>query len=646
LKGEKDFILPHALLFKKNNSRSLIVKLIEELKGLEEPKLRYWAREKAAFQTMIFTDLFSNDLPERCYNTGHSQNGKYSNRWAHSCSYVDDKTPSCKNCKEARIKLILDERCDSDELRYCQNCSDWWHDNLEDFEEYPIDPGYDILDIDDRDLPSVSVSLKLKHNSLNKLDAWYRAHKGEKRAKDVVNKYLQLLCVGYNKQLAPDFDNEDIEHISESKYYPPLIKEHERLSVEMCMFPSVVMHLFFLGIMKRIIKESNRLKVKDFRSRVVRAWYETLITLMHEQQVKIKNLSVAWCNPMSFSARQTDREEVVLELNDQNEEEDLGTTTRKKQFLATVGWMSSHQMSFARICLFQYSKLDSNMRTKPPQGFDQVIQAFRRLIVVFYCLVANSFGGEEAMSPLRIDHLVRLFLTYCREYHKVAKNGDKEIPFYESAPNFFSLLNCIDLIKMFGSLRYLWEGEDEQFIKCLKREIAALRHNTTSLKNLLQKLLTTMVLRDLNQNNPLRQKSVRSRNTDFKVYRCNDKKEAAKILESNQFMSGIVDRVGNLYVCFCIKNRYVLFPLEFEREGKWLLNLWYSKVTFRKNREWELDVVSDVVDSAVDHFILLKQSRDDDKDIEGLAAVICKSWKVRMDDGTLQLPMPRKEYLK
>jgi hypothetical protein len=56
--------------------------------------------------------------------------------------------------------------------------------------------------------------------------------------------------------------------------------------------------------------------------------------------------------------------------------------------------------------------------------------------------------------------------------------------------------------------------------------------------------------------------------------------------------------------------------------------------------------VSDVVDSAVDHFILLKQSRDDDKDIEGLAAVICKSWKVRMDDGTLQLPMPRKEYLK
>jgi hypothetical protein len=130
------------------------------------------------------------------------------------------------------------------------------------------------------------------------------------------------------------------------------------------------------------------------------------------------------------------------------------------------------------------------------------------------------------------------------------------------------------------------------------------------------------------------------------VYRCNDKKEAAKILESNQFMSGIVDRVGNLYVCFCIKNRYVLFPLEFEREGKWLLNLWYSKVTFRKNREWELGVVSDVVDSAVDHFILLKQSRDDDKDIEGLAAVICKSWKVRMDDGTLQLPMPRKEYLK
>ena len=210
---------------------------------------------------------------------------------------------------------------------------------------------------------------------------------------------------------------------------------------------------------------------------------------------------------------------------------------------------------------------------------------------------------------------------------------------------------------MFGSLRYLWEGLDEQFIKCLKREIGALRHNTSSLKNLLEKLLTTMVLRDLNRHNPLQKNSARSRNSDFKVYRCKDEEEAVKILESNQFMSGIVDEKGDLYVCFCIDNQYALLPLKFESQGKWLLNLWYSKVTFC-NEVWKFKEKSGVVDIAADYFILLKQSKDEDETIEGLATVnedetieglatvICKSWKVRMDDGTLRLPMPREEYLK
>jgi hypothetical protein len=55
-----------------------------------------------------------------------------------------------------------------------------------------------------------------------------------------------------------------------------------------------------------------------------------------------------------------------------------------------------------------------------------------------------------------------------------------------------------------------------------------------------------------------------------------------------------------------------------------------------------------VEDFGADYFLLLKHSSlyDDVPDnIADLATVICKSWKVRMDDGSFRLPMPREEFL-
>jgi hypothetical protein len=75
-----------------------------------------------------------------------------------------------------------------------------------------------------------------------------------------------------------------------------------------------------------------------------------------------------------------------------------------------------------------------------------------------------------------------------------------------------------------------------------------------------------------------------------------------------------------------------------------LLNLWYSKVRLSRG-SIKFSDRGEMLDFAIDHFILLKQASDDDEDIEGLATVICHSWRVRMEDGRLELPMPRREYL-
>jgi len=629
MKGKKDFILPHALLFKKNNSRWLVVKLLEECKALEEPKLRYWARDRQPITTMVFLDFVSNDFPERCYNTGFAQNGSCSHRWGHSCAYVDEKTPTCESCNLKRVQLILEGSCDTEALGKCGKCDDWWRDTQTDLKEYPIKPDWSIMEIKKIEYPSVRLSLEMMSKAMDDINEWFRSQPtGTKTAAlKVVHQYLKMICMGYGDKLCKEFGDEHIHHISQGKTYPPIMIHYARLSVEMCDFPSVVMHLFFLGIMKRITSESNRLKVINFTTRGVRDWWASFITRIHDQQVAIKNLSVTWCNPMSFakSSEETDKDE--------------------GGHLSTVGWMSSHHMSFNRILLFQYSKLDKKMGTKPPEGFDKVISGFIRLIVVWFCLVANSFGGEAAVPSLRIDHLARLFLSSCREFHFHARKGDERRGFYETTSNFFSLLNCKDLIEQFGSLRYLWEGEDEQFIKCLKKEVATLRHNTNSLKNLLQKLVTTMVLRDLNINNPLRESTVRSRLFDFKVYRCDKNEDAIDVLKLNQFLTGVVDKSGSLYVCFLIQKEYRLFKLLFDdQNGMCLLNLWYSKVRLSRG-SIKFSDRGEMLDFAIDHFILLKQASDDDEDIEGLATVICHSWRVRMEDGRLELPMPRREYL-
>jgi hypothetical protein len=46
-----------------------------------------------------------------------------------------------------------------------------------------------------------------------------------------------------------------------------------------------------------------------------------------------------------------------------------------------------------------------------------------------------------------------------------------EAAFFKDTSNYFSLLNLKSLNERFGSLRNLWEGEWEKFIKYVKAEI-------------------------------------------------------------------------------------------------------------------------------------------------------------------------------
>ena len=382
-KGETDFILPHALLFKKWNSKDMIIELLSEIKELETAKTRYWSSDRKAVETLVFTELVSNDLPERTYNLHFSNNGTYSKWYGHSCLFNACTTPSCENCWRARVDIILGE---NQTMPVCNECHDWWSTNVLQADiKYPLDPGYSILTMEEQDTPVVSLTLSAMCTSLHELAEWYGKEIIKDReptiVKDVVQKYVRLICLAEPAKMA-EMIFEEYKDIAMSNSYPSMFKEFPRLEVEIALFPSVVMHMFFLGVAKSLIKQSNRLKVVGNQRRDVKAWWKSFHSRILSQQKLIKGLSLSWCYPMSFSA------------TDGNADGDDNETTKKGskqgQFF-TTGWMSSHYVDFTRISLFQYSSLDKKL-CEAPAGFEKVIPVFRRLFVLWFCLCANAFA--------------------------------------------------------------------------------------------------------------------------------------------------------------------------------------------------------------------------------------------------------------
>ena len=64
------------------------------------------------------------------------------------------------------------------------------------------------------------------------------------------------------------------------------------------------------------------------------------------------------------------------------------------QKLDTAGWRSDHYLGFTRLSLFHFGVLDRKI--KVPKDREEVILAFRRLRVVWFCLIANIFPMTQS----------------------------------------------------------------------------------------------------------------------------------------------------------------------------------------------------------------------------------------------------------
>lgn len=210
-----------------------------------------------------------------------------------------------------------------------------------------------------------------------------------------------------------------------------------------------------------------------------------------------------------------------------------------------------------------------------------------------------------------------------------------------------SLLNLEDTIAFFGPIRTIWEGPEEKYIQNVKREITNMRHNDGYLVTVLRKLLLSVILPMINENNPFSDSTQHVRSHNFRVYKsCAD---TSSIMQLNDAIVGVVTQKKELVVCMEKNGRnsgISLHRIMFDDAlGTEILNLWYAPATvcsatlsYCKNRE-------DVLNLAVDFFVMLKKPSGCNAGGVDIWTVICRSWRVRNCDEELALLRPTKTVL-
>jgi len=246
------------------------------------------------------------------------------------------------------------------------------------------------------------------------------------------------------------------------------------------------------------------------------------------------------------------------------------------------------------------------------------------------------------MSMNRIDHLIRMFLSSCKDFSEHSKEAGC-CPFYADQSNIFSFFNCLSIIKRYGPLRGIWEGEDEAFVKCVKAEISTMHYQTSHLLSLLVKLLQTKTLNYLNQSNPFDKCKAYGRTNNVRIYpRGRNCQDPNMILDHEIFVSGFGDIHDDLFVCFEENSGkgIKLFPVIFhDNIGEWHLNMWYAEAALSPHYMSVRDH-SELKETWKDYFLMLRNDKE-----SNLWTAICRSWRVCNNTGMLALPCPPKRIL-
>ena len=634
-KGVKDlkvYTKPFALGRKMEEHQDTLVYILEETSKLERIQPRYCGISKKIVPTIFIRLIIQNDYPERVNNTQTLQNGAFSHRWGYLCEFTPD-VKSCKKCYEKRLRQVTrqnehpdPENCDE----CCDECCDWWSDlnNVKGWFKKPKDyprkkDSESPRAPDGRDvnregfLPPLKMSFDFLEQAFR-----FAVHNSVCKSWTLENCKQYLRTCGFHGKL---FEStwEAIMVARRDKlspdtiHPPPLWCKYKSLGLELHHFVDTPMHMLFLGVMKHLMGNIGRL----FHGQ--RELYAQFSQGINNHLNACNKQSITWCRGLAFS---------------------------NGDGLGVVAWQSDQFSAFARLSLIYFGYLEEFKDHLDQEGF----KALKQTVVMWNMLLSALFCDEEECDPDMVDHYVKLFLSAACNFgekttryalsgseKKVKGNGNKEC-FFEGTSNYFSLLNLKDLVSYFGSIRMLWEGEREKYIKYVKGVLTRIQKTDTYLQNQLQKLLSNHCLDHLMVGNQYYDPEPECRTWNYKVYKSIDSFKEDH-WDRGILLSGVLLKgAEGIYICVQGKEHgsIDLWKLLFNDDhGRMKFNLYYAPfglperdspyVTVTK-REGLNEIIRD---NLLIHPMICKTLAFDK--VNG-HAVVSKSWRVRTRDGSMK----------
>ena len=105
----------------------------------------------------------------------------------------------------------------------------------------------------------VELTFELISNSLKDLEVWYKDNIGKSTGvSKYTPKYMNVLGIsgGIANGLMKSLRNG--QPLVDSESYPAIFKSFKNLSIEMNMFPSMPMHMCFLGVEKSLLDQTKK----------------------------------------------------------------------------------------------------------------------------------------------------------------------------------------------------------------------------------------------------------------------------------------------------------------------------------------------------------------------------------------------------
>ena len=595
-------------------------------------------------------EVVANDMPEKCENTHTCYKGTYAPRFGVSCDFSQSYASICLQCNIKVISNHLHSRCvpvedcgectmfgsscrmspeDEKLLRDVEHASSethiiaklsfkWFNDAARIAQDYAVSVGFKDLSSRERTPYKSRIEVFLKKSG-----------------------YPPTLVETLIKALQNGID------IIKSDMLPKIWKFCDQHGISLDQFPNLPMHMIFLGIEKNIMSQTPVIYDRK-RCKSERTNWTDLTDDMNRVRKAVNNLSLEWCMSMPFTGS-------------------LG--------VGSAGWESEHYVGFCRVSLVSFAQLDSACNDVEEKT-KRILLAFKTARVLWFCLVSRVMADEKVDST-EVDRYATLFLSACKRFHECAKerydqkaeedakkreeaarkrknnqqNGSQgssvdssqanqkqkapreRAPFYISAANYSNLKNLKGQIDFLGSLRDIWEGTLEGFIKFVKRELTTMRHDPAFMSTILKKLLQTHCIENISSNSSFGKKTAYARTSNVKPLQIDE--DVSTVLDDNLALSGVVDKDGQAYLCAragaAEGGGYKLYNIQFDdSKSKKIYDLHYAHANIAPYGPHR--VISDATQLkqfSTDYILMVRR--------EAKWTVLCRSWRVRNEMGEFSL---------